>query len=97
MTRVFNLNDQLIFITRDNSLLDKNNKVLAKLADNAIITDNNNVLAFYNDNQIQDAKGHPLIWIKTDKAYFRGRELCTLEGGDFNERALGAAGFLFFG
>jgi hypothetical protein len=97
MTRVFNTNDQLVFITRNNSLLDTNNKVLAKIINNAIVAENDNVIAFYDKNQVRDAKGNPLLYISTDKAYFRERELCTLEGGNFQEQALGAAGFLFFG
>jgi hypothetical protein len=97
MTRVFNLNDQLIFITRNNSLLDTNNKVLAKIENDTIFAGDNNILAKHTKNLINDLKGRPLLWFDTDKAYFRGRELCTFEGGDQKERALGAAGFLFFG
>ncbi len=96
MTRVFNLNNQLIFITRDNSLIDANNKVLARIKDNEIVAEDDKLLAVYKEHQINDPNGDPLLWIFTDKAYFRGRELCTLEGGDLKERALGAAGFLFF-
>lgn len=98
MTRVFNLNDKLIFITRNDLLIDANNKVLAKIRDNSIVTgDDDKLLAVYGENHVNDLKGAPLLRISTDKVYFRGRELCTLEGGSFKERALGAAGFLFFG
>jgi hypothetical protein len=96
MTRVFNLNDQLIFITRNNSLLDTNNKVLAKIENDTIVA-GDNIVAHCKKNLINDAKGHPLAWFDTDKAYFRGQELCNLEGGNQKEKALGAAGFLFFG
>jgi hypothetical protein len=96
MTRVFNLNDQLIFIARNNSLLDSKNKILAKIENDSIIA-GDNVLAKYNKNLINDLKGQPLVWFDSAKAYFRGQELCNLEGGDHQERALGAAGFLFFG
>ncbi len=98
MTRVFNLNDKLIFITRNDLLIDANNKVLAKIQDNSILSgEDNKLLAVYGENQVNDLKGTPLLRISTNKAYFRGRELCTLEGGNIKERALGAAGFLFFG
>jgi hypothetical protein len=97
MTRVFNLNDQLKFIARNNSLIDSNNKVLATLENDAIVSGDKNVIAILDKNLIHDLKGHPLVWFDSYKAYFRGQELCTLEGGDDYERALGAAGFLFFG
>lgn len=97
MTRVFNLNDQLVFITRNNSLIDKNNKILATIQNDKIFSDEDDILAMCNNNQVIDTKGNPLIRILTDMAYFRGQELCKLEGGDVKERALGAAGFLFFG
>jgi hypothetical protein len=97
MTRVFNLNDQLIFITHKNSLLDTNNKVLAKIDNDTIYSGDNDVLAICNKNLINDIKGQPLVWFDNNKAYFRGQELCNFEGGDHKERALGAAGFLFFG
>jgi hypothetical protein len=97
MTRVFNLNDQLIFITRNNSLIDTHNKILAKIHKNKIVTGDDDLLALCSNNRINDPKGNPLILLDTNKAYFDGQELCKFEGGNLKEKALGAAGFLFFG